>query len=121
MSAADNEAVSTPAFRISVVIPVRDEEKTIGALLELLYAQTRRPDEVVVVDGGSTDRTPVMVQQYIDQGHPVRLIRMPRAHPGEGRNRGIEETEHAVIALTDAGVHPSFEWLEKLCEPIERD
>ena len=41
--------------RISVVVPVRDEEDSIRDLLESLLAQTRPPDEIVITDGGSID------------------------------------------------------------------
>jgi len=44
-------------MKISVVVPVRDEENSIRELLETLLAQTRAPDEIVVTDGGSKDRT----------------------------------------------------------------
>jgi glycosyltransferase involved in cell wall biosynthesis len=79
-----------PSDGVSVVVPVRNEEHTVGPLLEDLIAQTRRPDEVVVVDGGSTDRTAMVVQSYIDKGYPIRVIRTAHAYPGEGRNRGID-------------------------------
>jgi glycosyltransferase involved in cell wall biosynthesis len=108
-------------FKVSVVVPIRDEESTIGTLLECLSAQTRRPDEVVLVDGGSTDRTRVIVQDFMKKADGIRLISAGRAYPGEGRNAGIEKAEHEVIALTDAGVRLDPEWLEKLCVPVERD
>lgn len=108
-------------FGVSVVVPMRDEEKTILALLECLHAQTRCPDEVVLVDGGSTDGTLMMVEKFVSSRCPIRVIGPQQAYPGEGRNRGIETARHDVIALTDAGVRPHPEWLERLCEPLERD
>ena len=42
---------------ISVCITVKDEEKTVGDLLSSLLDQTLKPDEIVVVDGGSIDKT----------------------------------------------------------------
>src|SRR5438128_30491 len=109
------------AFKVSVVVPIRDEENTIGVLLGCLSAQTRRPDEVVLVDGGSTDRTQRIAQDFIERAHYTRLISVGKAYPGEGRNVGIAIAEHGLIALTDAHVQLPPEWLEKLCEPIERD
>lgn len=110
-----------PMFRVSVVVPIRNEERTIGALLECLDKQTRRPDEIVIVDGGSTDSSLAVIQKYIDRGYAIKLVRTEHAYPGEGRNRGIEEAEHATIALTDGGVRLDRDWLKKLCEPVERD
>jgi glycosyltransferase involved in cell wall biosynthesis len=119
-SEGDTEQV-IPRFPVSVVVPVRNEERTIDALLDSLEKQTRRPDEVVIVDGGSTDSSVSMIQKYIDKGYGIKLVRTEHAYPGEGRNRGIEEAGHATIALTDAGVRLDPEWLRKLCEPLERD
>jgi glycosyltransferase involved in cell wall biosynthesis len=42
-------------MEISVVVPVRNEEKSIRHLLDGLLAQNRKPNEVVITDGGSTD------------------------------------------------------------------
>jgi glycosyltransferase involved in cell wall biosynthesis len=39
------------------VVPVRNEEGSLAALVESIRGQTRAPDEIVLVDGGSTDRT----------------------------------------------------------------
>ena len=42
---------------ISLVVPVREEEGSLAALVDSIRRQTRPPDEVLLVDGGSTDRT----------------------------------------------------------------
>jgi cellulose synthase/poly-beta-1,6-N-acetylglucosamine synthase-like glycosyltransferase len=107
-------------LRVSVVIPVRNEEGTIGALLSSLLAQTRLPDEVVITDGGSTDRTVALIEEFA-KAHPVKLVRALRAYPGEGRNLGVLAASHDVVAFTDAGVTLDARWLEKLCEPMELD
>ncbi len=108
-------------MQVSLVIPVRDEEATIRVLLDSLLDQTRRPDEVVITDGGSTDRTVEIIEAYARTIPRVRLIRTAGAFPGEGRNLGVQAAAHDVIAFTDAGVRADSRWLEKLCEPLERD
>jgi len=42
---------------ISVIIPVKNEKEKIGRCLEAVFNQTRKPFEVIVVDGHSTDKT----------------------------------------------------------------
>lgn len=95
-----------------MVIPVRNEVATIDRLLESLRAQTRPPDEILVVDGGSTDGTPAAVDAWGSQG--VRLLRVGPASPGRGRNLGIAAAKHEWIALTDAGIVADSHWLERL-------
>jgi glycosyltransferase involved in cell wall biosynthesis len=106
---------------ISVVIPVRDEEQSICMLLDSLLAQTRQPDEVVIVDGGSKDGTTRIIESYIDRGFPIRLIATDHAYPGEARNLGVHHARHDIVAFTDAGIRLDPRWLEKLSEPLKQD
>jgi glycosyltransferase involved in cell wall biosynthesis len=62
-------------MKVSVIVPVRDEEDSIRELLDSLLAQTRPPDEIVITDGGSIDATPQIIESYREKGAPVKLIR----------------------------------------------
>src|SRR5690348_18239271 len=75
-------------MKVSIVIPVRDEEASIRELLDSLLAQTCPPDEIVITDGGSVDATPQIIEEYLSKGAPIRLIRAGAALPGRGRNLG---------------------------------
>ena len=109
------------SMKVSVVIPVRDEEKSIRELLDSLLAQTRPPDEIVITDGGSTDATPHIIEEYIRRGAPVRLIRAGAALPGRGRNLGAAQASYEWLAFTDAGIRLENDWLEKLIAKAEED
>lgn len=52
-------------MKISFVTTVLNEEKTINVLLESLLNQTRKPDEIIIVDGGSTDATVESIKYYV--------------------------------------------------------
>ena len=108
-------------MKVSIVIPVRDEEHSIRELLDSLLAQTRPPDEIVITDGGSTDATPQIIEEYIRKGAPVRLIRAGAALPGRGRNLGAAQASHEWIAFTDAGIRLADNWLESLTAKAESD
>jgi len=98
---------------VSVVVPVRSEARTIKPLLDSLFAQTRRPDEVVVCDG-----TVETVESYARRGLPVKVLRAGDALPGRARNLAIREARGDLIALTDAGIRLDPHWLEHLLEPF---
>lgn len=109
------------AMKVSVIIPVRDEEDSIRELLDSLLLQTRPPDEIVITDGGSVDATPQIIEEYIQNGAPVRLIRAGAALPGRGRNLGAAQASFEWLAFTDAGIRLANNWLEVLVARAQED
>ncbi len=105
-------------MNISVIIPVRNEEKTIGPLLDSLLDQTLAPAEIVITDGGSTDATAEIVNDYLERGAQIQLIRELAALPGRGRNLAAAAAANEWIAFIDAGTRPESTWLEFLAEPL---
>ena len=91
------------AIEISVVVPVRNEEDSVRCLIEGLLAQTLPPREIIITDGGSIDATREIIEEFIGQGAPVRMIRERDSMPGRARNVGVEHATCDWIAFTDAG------------------
>ena len=106
-------------MRVSLITTVKNEESSIAGLLMSIRAQTRLPDEIVLADGGSTDRTLAIVSDFVAQGMPIRVLVEPGANISEGRNLAIREAKGEIIACTDAGVRLSETWLADLARPIE--
>jgi glycosyltransferase involved in cell wall biosynthesis len=91
-------------MKVSVIATVLNEGPTIRRLLDSLAAQTRTPDEVIIVDGGSSDDTVSVLQMYGDEGClPLRVLVEPGANISRGRNVAIAAASAEVIASTDAG------------------
>ncbi|MBN1659926.1 MAG: glycosyltransferase [Anaerolineae bacterium] len=104
---------------VSVIMTVLNESATIERLLESLASQTRLPDEVVVVDGGSTDGTVDVLERWAATGTlPLRIVERPGANISAGRNAAIAAAAGDVIAATDAGVRLEPDWLEALIAPF---
>lgn len=108
-------------MKVSVIVPVRDEEHSIRELLDSLLKQTRPPDEIVITDGGSVDATPQIIEEYIQQGAPVRLLGAGPALPGRGRNLGAAAATYEWLAFTDAGIRLNRDWLEALVARAAQD
>jgi glycosyltransferase involved in cell wall biosynthesis len=108
-------------MKVSVIVPVRDEEHSIRELLDSLLKQTRPPDEIVITDGGSVDATPQIIEEYIQKGAPVRLIRAGAALPGRGRNLGAAAAQSEWLGFTDAGIRLETNWLETLVARAAQD
>ena len=104
-------------MRVSVVSTVLNEAESLPRLLDSLAAQTRAPDEVIICDGGSTDGTLQLLEA--ESRVSLRVVRQPGANISQGRNAAIEAATGDVIAVTDAGVRLSPQWLEKLVAPFE--
>lgn len=105
---------------VTVITTVKNEQATIIPLLESLAAQTRLPDEVVIVDGGSTDDTVARIKTFAQSSPmPVRLLVRPGCNISQGRNAAIKAAHGPVIASTDAGVRLSPDWLAQLIAPFE--
>lgn len=101
-------------FKVSLIVPVRNEEASIEPFLQSLLRQDFAPDELIIVDGGSTDRTKEMIEGFISQGHHIRLIAAADAYPGAARNLGIEAARNEWVAMVDAGTLVEPDWLGKL-------
>ena len=102
------------AIGVSLVIPVRNEERSLPRLIASIRAQTRLPDEVILVDGGSTDGTVALARQLTAHDPRWRIVEAGPATPGRGRNVGIAAARYEWIALTDAGIRLEPDWLEQL-------
>ena len=85
--------------RVSVVITAFNAGPLIAATLDSIVTQSYRDFEVIVVDGGSTDRTVEVVSGYPS---PVRLIAGERLSKSAGRNTGIRSARGDYIAFVDA-------------------
>ncbi len=102
---------------LSLVVTVLNEQASIDALLASLAAQTCQPDEIIVVDGGSTDGTVACAEAWGGQ-LPLRVIQRPGANISAGRNAGIATARGTVVAVTDAGVRLADDWLLELVAPF---
>lgn len=107
--------------KVSLIIPVRDEAETIQDLLDSVTRQSRMPDEVIFVDGGSRDRTVEMLRSACETNPRFRLIEARKALPGQGRNIGVANALYDWIAFTDAGNRLNDDWLEQLIAAAASD
>lgn len=101
-------------MQVTLISTVKDCAGSAGRFLASLAAQTRPPDEVVIVDGGSSDGT---ARAYAAEG--VTVLVEPDANISRGRNVALAAASHDVIAATDADCELDPRWLEAIVAPIE--
>jgi glycosyltransferase involved in cell wall biosynthesis len=93
---------------VAVVIPCHNYAKYLGEAIESVLAQTRKADEIVVVDDSSSDNTAEIVARYADKG--VRYVRGEWKSVGAARNAGFHNTKANLLVFLDADnmLHPDY-------------
>lgn len=102
-----------PATSVSVIIPVYNGVQTLPACLKALQEQTRPPDELIVVDDGSTDGTALVAQQF-----KVTVLSQANAGPASARNYGARVAQGDILLFTDADCTPAPDWVERMVAPF---
>jgi glycosyltransferase involved in cell wall biosynthesis len=104
--------------RISAVIPTYNYARFIGETLGSVFGQTLVPDEIVIVDDGSTDDTEAVLREFGDQ---IRYVRQANGGVCAARNRGVAEASHELIAFLDADDILEPTYLEKMSSRYYQD
>jgi glycosyltransferase involved in cell wall biosynthesis len=102
---------------ISLVATVLNENHNLEKWLDGLLQQTRQPDEIVIVDGGSTDGTWELLEKKASE---IKILKIFK-HVGNiamGRNFAIAQAQGPIIAVTDAGCIYEPSWLGALVHPF---
>ncbi|MBL1264984.1 glycosyltransferase [Methylomicrobium sp. RS1] len=103
---------------VAVITTVLNERDGLEELLESILSQTRKPDEIVIVDGGSTDGTIDVLNKYCEKNPFIKFYIEPGVNIAEGRNIAISRANSSIIAVTDGGCKPVNYWLEALTQPL---
>lgn len=103
------------AVTVSVVIPVKDDERELARCLRALELQTRRPDEVVVVDNGSTDASAAVAREY-----GARVIRCETPGIPAASAAGYDAALGDVILRLDADCIPAASWIGAMMGAFDR-
>lgn len=107
---------TSPRPFISVIVCAHDEAEYITGCIHSLLAQTRPPDEVIVVDNASTDETGARAAAV----RGVRLLREPRKGLVRARECGRQAARGDLLVYVDADCRPPVWWLERLTAPFAR-
>lgn len=104
---------------ISAIITGYNYARFLPAAIESVLTQTLPPDEIIVVDDGSTDDTAAVVARYADRG--VRYVYKENGGAGAARNRGITESRGDLLAFLDGDDRWLPDKLALQVEHIERN
>lgn len=100
-------------MKISIVIPTYNEEKYLTETLKSIENQTLKPDEIIISDYKSKDKT-----REIAKSFGCKIVDVDKKGIGYGRAKGIENANGNIIVLASADAFYDREWLYKLTKPI---
>lgn len=102
---------------LSLIIPAYNEEHHLKDCLDSIAKQTVMPDEVLVVDNNSTDKTVAIAEEYAF----VRVLHEPKQGVIHVRNTGFDEAKGEIIARTDADNLLTKGWVKRMKEVFAED
>lgn len=100
-------------LKVSVVIPVYNEEKVIAQCIKSLLNQTYQDQEIILVDDGSSDKTVEIIKSF-----PVRLLQQNHQGPGAARNLGASQAKGKILVFVDADMTFDKRFIFDLVKPI---
>ena len=87
----------------SIVMPVFNREKLVGATLESVFAQSESDWDIIIVDDGSTDETLAIIEKYqARMSDKMRVLRQSHQGPGAARNAGVAVATGRYVAFLDS-------------------
>lgn len=88
--------------KISVIIPVYNAEKYIRETLDSIIKQSYKNREIILIENGSKDRGPDIIQEYAAKYPEIHIIKGSGKGPGAARNRGMRLAKGDYIIFADA-------------------
>ena len=118
------EDVTNGQYFLSVIIPAYNEEERLAESLKQVVAYFETQDyksEVIVVDDGSSDRTPEIVEELIPQCKTLRLVRATHGGKGHACKQGILASKGEWLFLCDSDLSMPIEEISKFILEFQKN
>lgn len=109
-------------MKITFIATVFNEEKNIDKFLESIKNQTKKPDEIVIADANSSDKTQILIEDFFNKNKKLNgKLLIEKGNRSVGRNIAIKNSVFEIIAVSDAGCVLDKNWLLEITEPFEKN
>lgn len=106
-------------MKTSFITTVYNEEESILSFLDSLAKQTKKPNEIVIVDARSTDKTREILYSFFSKHKNIRYtIIVKPGNRSKGRNIAIKNATHSIILCSDAGCTLDKNWVKNITQPF---
>lgn len=113
---------SSPRSKFSVITTIKNEGDTIRDWFAAIENQTLTPDEIIIVDGGSTDQTLKILEERIKNSKlNYNLIKEKTAGRSKGRNIAVGMARNEIIVSVDGGSYPDSDYFKNMLKAFESD
>lgn len=106
--------------KVSVIVPVYNDEKYLKQCLDSVLNQTYRNLEIILVDDGSTDNTPQICEQYREKDKRIRLLHKVNGGVGSSRNAGLSMATGDYLLFIDDDDWIDKDYIENLYDLLKR-
>lgn len=107
--------------KVSVIVPVYNEEKNIKRCVKSLVGQSYKNKEILLIDNGSDDKSLELMEELQEEYEEVRALHMKERGVSLARNFGLEKADGSYIFLADADDHAEPLMLERMVKRLEKD
>ncbi len=104
-------------MKISVIIPVFNEEKYLAKCLDTLLCQSVKIHEIIIIDDGSTDKTSNIANTYINYKN-IHYFRLKHYGAASARNYGASKATGSILVFVDGDMYFDKNYIKKLIYPI---
>jgi len=101
-------------YKVSILIPVFNEQETIENTLNAVLASTYNLTEIIVINDGSTDKTTEIVKAIAKKNRKVRLLNKKNSGKADSLNYGIKNAKGELIGVVDADSFPDKDAIRKM-------
>jgi glycosyltransferase involved in cell wall biosynthesis len=122
--AKERSRIMAKAPFISIIVPVRNFERTIEKSFEYLLNVDYPHDswEWVIADGGSTDKTIEIIKNWQKKYPFIKLVEIPNCpSPGYARNKALEAVKGDFLFFTDGDCAPEKNWVNEMLKHFFKD
>ncbi|MDR0919347.1 MAG: glycosyltransferase [Oscillospiraceae bacterium] len=115
------ESYLAQVCKISVIMAVYNSEKYLKETLDSLCAQTLKETEFILIDDGSTDSSPEIMQEYADKDSRFKLLKQENKGAGAARNLGMEYAQGAYLSFLDSDDYFYPNMLQEISEATAKN
>jgi CDP-glycerol glycerophosphotransferase len=106
--------------RLSVIVPIYNVERYVGACLDSLLSQRVADFEAIVVDDGSPDRSLAIAEGYAARDSRIRIVSQPNGGLGSARNLGLQHARGEFLAFVDSDDMVTSDGYAQMLAALER-